>query len=209
MHYQITLDTASEGSFSTRNPEEAKRLIKNVATGRSYEMMDVERGMRVNSIDGLPLAKIKKSLDFFHFVLEGHNQFGIYQIDDETLSELEHQVDFDTQTSKNKYPVPNPDCFTQSYNATVGSRRGRAKFRLKQALTGNRKLATDLNGKIDIMFSELVRKFDDLSEHIKRLDGQVAENQTTIKREAGRFPGRTDVNPKHQVNAVLLGAENA
>jgi len=42
LHYQITLDTTSEGSFSTRNPEEAKRLIKNVATGRSYEMMDVE-----------------------------------------------------------------------------------------------------------------------------------------------------------------------
>ncbi|WZZ35128.1 hypothetical protein YC2023_018529 [Brassica napus] len=42
LHYQITLDTASEGNFSTRNPEEAKRLIKNVATGGSYETMDVE-----------------------------------------------------------------------------------------------------------------------------------------------------------------------
>ena len=73
MHYQITLDTAIEGSFSTRNPEEAKRLIKNVAMGRSYEMMDVERGRRVDSIDGLPLAKIKESLDSFHSVLEGHN----------------------------------------------------------------------------------------------------------------------------------------
>ncbi|KAF2533039.1 hypothetical protein F2Q70_00031302 [Brassica cretica] len=33
LHYQITLDTDSEGNFSTRNPEEAKRLIKNIATG--------------------------------------------------------------------------------------------------------------------------------------------------------------------------------
>ena len=49
LHYQITLDTTSEGNFSTRNPEEAKRLIKNVATGRSYKMMNVERGRRVDS----------------------------------------------------------------------------------------------------------------------------------------------------------------
>ena len=65
-------------------------------------------------------------------------------------------------------------------------------------------MATDLNGKINIMYSELMRKFDALSEHIKRLDGQVVENETAIKREAGRLPGRTDANPKRQVNAVLL-----
>ncbi|KAF3501325.1 hypothetical protein F2Q69_00043022 [Brassica cretica] len=106
--------------------------------------------------------------------------------------------------SKNKYPIPNPDNFTQNYDATVGSRRGRAKFRLNQAFTENRKLATDLNGKIDIMYSELMRKFDALSEHIKRLDDQVDENVTAIKREAGRLPGRTDANLKRQVNAVLL-----
>ncbi|KAF3572164.1 hypothetical protein F2Q69_00059111 [Brassica cretica] len=111
-------------------------------------------------------AKIKESLDSFHSVLEGQNQFGIYQIDDDTLSELEHQVDFvDTKTLKNKYPIPSPDSFTQSYEATVESRRGRAKFRLNQAFTGNRKLATYLNEKIDIMFSEVMRKFDALSEH--------------------------------------------
>ena len=54
------------------------------------------------------------------------------------------------------------------------------------------------------MFCELMRKFDALSEHIKRLDGQVAENATATKREAWRLPGRTDANQKCQVNAVLL-----
>ena len=81
MHYQIMLDTASEGSFSTGNPEEAKRLIKDVATGKSYEMMDVERGKRVDSMDGPHLAKIKESLDSFHSALEEQNQFRIYQIE--------------------------------------------------------------------------------------------------------------------------------
>ncbi|XP_022553577.2 uncharacterized protein LOC106363332 [Brassica napus] len=203
LHYQITLDTAREGSFSTRNPEEGKHLIKTIATGRSYEMMEVERVRRVDSIDESPLAQIKVSLDSFHSALEERNQFGIYQIDDDTLSKLEQQVDFvDIRTSKNEYP--NLDSFTQNYDATVGSRQGRAKFRLNQAFTGNHRLATNLNGKIDIMYSELIRKFDALSEHIKRLDGQVTENATAIKREAGRLPGRTDANPKRQINAVLL-----
>ena len=114
MHYQITLDTASEGSFSTKNPKEAKCLIKNVATGRSYEMMDVERGMRVDLTDGPPLAKIKESLDSLHSALEGQNQFGIYQIDNNTLSELEQLVDFvDIPTMEDRYPIPNTDSFTQ------------------------------------------------------------------------------------------------
>ena len=110
-------------------------------------MMDVELGRKVDSVDESPLLEIKEHLDSPHPAFERQNQFGIYQIDDDTLSELEQQIDFvDRQTLENKYP--NPDSFTQNYDATVWSRRGRAKFRLNQAFTGNRKLATDLNGKI-------------------------------------------------------------
>ena len=65
-------------------------------------------------------------------------------------------------------------------------------------------MATDLNGNINIIYSELMRKFDALSEHIKRLDSQVKENATTIKRETGRLPGWNDAYPKCQVNVVLL-----
>ncbi|KAF3557464.1 hypothetical protein F2Q69_00013591 [Brassica cretica] len=166
-------------------------------------MMDVELGRKVDSIDESPLLEIKEHLDSPHLAFEGQNQFGVYQIDDDTLSELEQQINFvDSQTLENKYP--SPDSFTQNYDATVGSRRGRAKFRLNQAFTGNSKLATDLNGKIDLIFSELTRKFDTLSEHIKRLDSWVAENAIAIKRETERLPGRADANPKRQVNVMLL-----
>ena len=147
-------------------------------------MMDEELGRKVDSVDESPLLEIKEHLDSSHPAFEGHNQFGIYQTDDDTLSEQEQQIDFvDSQILKNKYP--NPDSFTQNYDATVGSRRGRAKFRLNQVYTGNHKFATDLNGKINLIFGELTRKFDTLS-------------------ETGRLPGRTDVNPKHQLNDVLL-----
>ncbi|XP_048633166.1 uncharacterized protein LOC106409011 [Brassica napus] len=107
LHYQFALDTDSEGSFSTRNPEEAKRLIKNVATGISYEMIDVERGRSVDSRKGPHLAKIKESLDSPHSSLEKQNKFGIYQIDDDTLSEPEQQMDFvGTPTLKDRVSYP-------------------------------------------------------------------------------------------------------
>ena len=168
-------------------------------------MMDVERRRRVDSIDGPHFTEIKEYLDSFHSVIDEQNQFGINQIDDDVLSDLEQLVDFvDIPTLKDWYPNSDTDSFTRNYDATVGSRRGREKFRLNQAFRGNRKMATDLNGKINIIYSELMRKFDALSEHIKRLDSQVAENATTIKRETGRLLGRTDANLKRQVNVVLL-----
>ncbi|KAF3532206.1 hypothetical protein DY000_02040066 [Brassica cretica] len=93
------------------------------------DQLPTERERRVDSMDVSPLAKIKESLDSLHSALEGQNQFGIYQIDDDTLSKLEQRVEFvDNSTLKDRYPIPNPDSFTQNYDATVGSRRGRAKF---------------------------------------------------------------------------------
>ncbi|KAF3511983.1 hypothetical protein F2Q69_00007537 [Brassica cretica] len=133
----------------------AIKLPKDVTkkSGVSLEFL-LMRERRVDSMDESPLVKIKESLDSLHSALEGQNQFGIYQIDVDTLSEIEQRVDFvNNLTLKN---------------------------------------------------SELMRKFEALSEHIKRLYSQVAENATAIKREAGRLPGRTDANLKRQDNAVLL-----
>ena len=75
LHYQTTLDTSSEGSLSNRSPEEAKRLIKNVVTGRSYEMMDVERGRGIDFMNVPHLAEIKESLDSLHSVLKPVTNF--------------------------------------------------------------------------------------------------------------------------------------
>ena len=117
------LDTASERNFSTRNPEEAKRLIKNIARGRSDEMMDVELGRKADPVDESPLPDIKEHLDSSHSTFEGQNQFGIYQIDDDVLYDLEQQVNFvDIPTLKDRYPNPDTDSFTRKYDATIGSR---------------------------------------------------------------------------------------
>lgn len=78
-------------------------------------MMDVERGRRVDSIDGPHFAKIKESLDSLYYVLEEQNQFGIYQIGDDALSCLEQHVDFvDIPTLKDRYPNPDTDSFARN-----------------------------------------------------------------------------------------------
>ncbi|KAF3561079.1 hypothetical protein DY000_02016228 [Brassica cretica] len=127
--HQTSIDNTppEAGKFSlTNDANEGVVLGEPKATGRSYEMMDGELGRKVDPVDESPLPDIKEHLDSSHPAFEGPNQFRIYQMDDDTLSELEPQVDFvDSQTLKNKYP--NPDSFTQNYDATVGSRRGRAK----------------------------------------------------------------------------------
>lgn len=40
-------------------------------------------------------------------------------------------------------------------------------------------------GKIDIIYCELIKKFEAISEHIKRLDGRIAQNVIAIKRKEG------------------------
>ncbi|KAF3562904.1 hypothetical protein DY000_02012656 [Brassica cretica] len=170
-------------SNSTINPEEARRLIKNIATSRSNEMMDIELGRKADPDDESPLLEIKEHLDSPHPALEGHNQFGIYQIDDDTLSELEKQIDFvDSHTLENNYP--NPDSFTQNYDATVGSRQGRVKSRLNQVFRGNRKLATELNRKIDIVFTNPKRQVHAvLLRSGKRLIPRANETNNTEKHD--------------------------
>lgn len=46
----MALDTASEGNFTTRNPLEAVRLIKNLANSSSTKNTDSERKKSVASI---------------------------------------------------------------------------------------------------------------------------------------------------------------
>ncbi|KAL0713496.1 hypothetical protein Bca4012_020474 [Brassica carinata] len=201
--YQTTLDTASEGSFSTRNAEEANRLIKNVAAGKSYEMIDVEMERGVEPRDGPQLAEIKKSLETLHSFMIEQNQFGIAPLNGDDLSDLEEQSYFINGSNPRDHHL-NTNRLTQNYDATVGSCQGTARFRLNQAFTGNKRMQNDLNRKINVVHSEILKKFDALNDPIKRLEGQVAEKAIAIKREAEFLPGRTDTNPRRHVSAILL-----
>ncbi|KAF3494544.1 hypothetical protein DY000_02053515 [Brassica cretica] len=115
---------------------------------------------------------------------------------------MKNQLEEETSYS-DPYPVFNIDSFTQAYDIAVKSRTGKEKFNIGQALTGNRKTKSDYYGKINMVYGKLMEKAD-LSDLIRKLESQVAEIATAIKRETGRLPGRTDLNPRRQVSAIML-----
>ncbi|KAG5410746.1 hypothetical protein IGI04_007065, partial [Brassica rapa subsp. trilocularis] len=127
----------------------------------------------------------------------------IAQIDDNALSDTDNYLDEGTNCS-DPYSVLHVDSFIQAYDTAVKSRTGRERFNIRQALTGHRKTKLEFYGKINMVYGELMEKADSLGELIRKLEGQVAEIATAIKRDAGCLPGRTDLNPRRQVRAVML-----
>ena len=87
MSYKTTLDTASDVNFITRNPEGARRLIKNMTTGRSYEKLDEEIEKTTSPNDNSDLIEIKNSLKSLHSFIQNKHRSDIAQIDDNALSD--------------------------------------------------------------------------------------------------------------------------
>ncbi|XP_048627551.1 uncharacterized protein LOC125598301 [Brassica napus] len=165
--------------------------------------MDEEIENSTSPKDNSDLIEIKNSLKSFHSFLQNKHRSDIAQIDDNALSDPNDYLDEGTNYS-DPYSVLNVDSFTQAYDTAVKSRTGRERFNIRQALTGNRKTKSEFYGKINMVYGELMEKADSLGELIQKLEGQVAEIATAIKRDAGCLPGRTDLNPRRQVSAVML-----
>jgi len=156
---------ASEGNFVTRSPEDARRLIENVATGKSYEKRDAEIGNSINSEDNSDLVEIKNSLNSVHSFLQNQHRSDIAQIENDALSDMKNQLEEETSYS-DPYPVFNIDSFTQAYDIAVKSRTGKEKFNIRQALTGNSKAKSVFYGKINMVYGKLMEKADSLGELI-------------------------------------------
>ena len=95
---------------------------------------------------------------------------------------MKNQLEEETSYS-DPYPLFNIDSFTQASDIAVKSRTGKEKFNIRQALTGNRKTKSDFYGKINMVYEKLKEKPDSLSKLFRKLESQVAEIATAIKRE--------------------------
>ena len=68
--YQMALDTASEGNFNTRNPEEAVRLIENLTSSNSTKNTYFER-RKSATLGKEEMDDVKAMLDSLHRLLGG------------------------------------------------------------------------------------------------------------------------------------------
>ncbi|XP_009108251.2 uncharacterized protein LOC103833956 [Brassica rapa] len=71
-------------------------------------------------------------------------------------------------------------------------------------------VSTDINTRMDNMFTELNTKYDTVSNHIKRIDVQLAQTAESVKRQQGMLPGKSVMNPRvEHCNATELRCEKA
>ncbi|KAF2541157.1 hypothetical protein F2Q68_00030913 [Brassica cretica] len=64
-------------------------------------------------------------------------------------------------------------------------------------------VTTEINTRMDNMFTELNSKYDAVASHIRKMDVQISQTAETIKMQQGTLPGKTGKNPK-DCNAVEL-----
>ncbi|KAF3567711.1 hypothetical protein DY000_02014807 [Brassica cretica] len=63
---------------------------------------------------------------------------------------------------------------------------------------------------MDNMFTELNTKYDTVSNHIKRIDVQLAQTNESVKRQQGTLPGNNVMNPRvEHCNAAELRCEKS
>ncbi|KAG2292704.1 hypothetical protein Bca52824_039373 [Brassica carinata] len=69
VQYQMALDASSNGNFNTRNPEEAVRVIENLASSSSTKNTDFERKKSATILVNDQVDEVKAKLDSVHKLL--------------------------------------------------------------------------------------------------------------------------------------------
>ena len=57
-------------------------------------------------------------------------------------------------------------------------------------------VTTDINTRMDNIFTELSTKFDAVSSYMKRIDIQISQIAETVKRQQGNLPRKSVMNPR-------------
>ena len=75
VQYQMALDASSNGNFNTRNPEEAVKVIENLASSNSTKNTDFERKRSATILGNDQMDEVKAKLDSVHKLLKKQVSF--------------------------------------------------------------------------------------------------------------------------------------
>ncbi|KAL0876956.1 hypothetical protein Bca101_026661 [Brassica carinata] len=71
-------------------------------------------------------------------------------------------------------------------------------------------VTTDINSKMNNMFTELSTKYETMSNHIKRIDVQLVQTDETVKRQQENLRGKNVINPRSEhTNATELRCDKS
>ncbi|WZZ88769.1 hypothetical protein YC2023_117348 [Brassica napus] len=95
-------------------------------------------------------------------------------------------------------------------SAHVAIPQDETKAMLQQLLQGQQlqgkalnQVTTEINTRMNHMFSDLSTKYDNVAIHMRQMDIQIAQTAESVKRQQGTLPGKTDKISK-ECNAVEL-----
>ena len=74
---------------------------------------------------------------------------------------------------------------------------------IDQVLEGQKKLMVNVNGKIDVVYTELNAKFENLNTHVKKLETQVVQTIDDVKMQETFIKGKGDEALKYHLNAII------
>ena len=96
MQYQMALDASSDGNFNTRNPEEAVRVIENLASSNKTKNTDFERRRSAATLGKNQMDEVRAKLDSVHKLLRKQACLvdDAEAVDTDGRSEVEEDVNF-------------------------------------------------------------------------------------------------------------------
>ena len=168
--YQATLDAASQGNFKTKTPEEATRLIENVASSTSAKKTDLERRKMAENSNGDRISEVKETSDSVHAFVIGDEQV---RFTDESQTFLregdeEEHVDLIDETGFRKQRLADQQrnmSFTRTYKAEQ-THKSKLESMMEQVLKGQQKMSAVLDERLDSVYADLHDKFETLSDHV-------------------------------------------
>ena len=233
MQYQMALDASSNGNFNTRNPEEAVKVIVNLASSNSTKNTDFERRKSATILGNDQMDEVKAKLDSVHKLLGKQ----VCMVEDAEAVEIEGReeeadVNFISGTGfqgsgnqgGNRNSYGNKSNFNQNsqyqkpynnYNNNMNygsfyyqkppppNQESKIKEMFDRVLEGQQRMTVDFNGKIDSFYTNLNTKFETLSTHVKKLEMQVVQTGEAVNRQETLTKGVGDDVMKHHVNAII------
>ena len=88
-------------------------------------------------------------------------------------------------------------------NVPPQTRESKIEAIIEQVLKGHQKLMVNINGNIDIVYTELNAKFEALNTHVKKLETHVVHIREAVKKQDTFIKSKGDEALKYHMNAII------
>ncbi|WZZ03130.1 hypothetical protein YC2023_089051 [Brassica napus] len=188
--FQSAMNSASNGDFMTQTTDGAFELIENMAATSANKNEESDFSTKGNSSDTQKIDKLTAKVDH----LLKNNQGNVFSMEQAMVGQIQNQNQ--RQLQSNWQAVP------PAGNSQPDELKGLGMM-MQQLLQGMQiqgnalnQVSTYINTRMDNMFTELNTKYDTVSNHIKRIDVQLAHTTKSVKSQQGTLLGKSATNPR-------------